>query len=371
MEHPEKRDLDLTRKQLCAWLAGKLPSAGDVRIHGMSAPAEAGASNETLLFDAEWDSAGEVHHEHLVIRLKPRGMTLFPTYDLALQFRIMQVLDGTNVPVPRMRWLEMDDGPLGVPFYVMDRMNGRVPSDSPPMHLAGWITELSPEQRGRLWWNGIETMTRVHRLDWRALGFDFLAEPQRGATPLEQQLHCYDEYLNWAIDPSGYPMLQTAQRWLHAHQPEDEPVALCWGDSRLANQIFDDQLNCVALLDWELARLGDPVQDLAWWLTLDRCFSEGLGIPQLPGFPDRAATIARWEQLLGRQARHLGYYEVLGLYRYSIMMARLTVTYKHYGIYPFDDDLFMYNIGGTTLTRVFEEVSGVRAGTPPRPRACG
>src|SRR5574340_1306394 len=106
MEHPEKRDLDLTRKQLCAWLAKKMPEHADLRIHGLSAPAEAGASNETFLFDLEWAGGNGVHREGLVVRLKPRGMTLFPTYDLALQCRIMRSLEATAVPVPRVRWLE-------------------------------------------------------------------------------------------------------------------------------------------------------------------------------------------------------------------------------------------------------------------------
>lgn len=358
MEHPEKRDLDLTRNQLCAWLAGKLPERRDLRIQGLSAPAEAGASNETFLFDLESAGANGTQRESLVVRLKPRGMTLFPTYDLALQCRIMRALAGTAVPVPHVRWLEPDVALLGVPFYVMDRVPGRVPTDNPPLHMAGWVTEISPAERERLWWNGIEAMTRVHRLDWRALGFEFLAEPQRGATPLEQQLHYYDDYLHWAIDPSNYPVLRNVQNWLRANQPGDEPVTLCWGDSRLANLVFDEQCNCTALLDWEMARLGDPVQDLAWWLSSDRCFSEGLGIPRLPGFPSWGETVSRWEELVGRKARHLGYYQVLALYRYSIQMARMGAIYRHYGIYPFDDDMFMYNIGGNTLAKVFEEVSG-------------
>src|SRR5439155_21392253 len=92
----------------------------------------------------------------------------------------------------------------------------------------------------------------------------------------------------------------------------DAGIALCWGDARLGNQIFAGQ-TCVAVLDWEMAHLGDPVADLAWWIALDRCFSEGVGAPRLAGFPDRDATIARWEQLTGRRARHFEYYEIFAL----------------------------------------------------------
>ncbi len=359
MAHPEKRDLDLTQKQLAEWLAGKLPGARGIRIAALSSPSETGFSSDTLLFNAEWADASGPHREELVIRFKPRGMVVFPSYDVGLQYRVMKTLgEQTTVPVPRMRWFEPDERLLGAPFYVMDRVHGRVPPDNPPYHVTGWITELAPEERTRLWWNGLEAMTRVHRLDWRALGFDFLTEPQRGATPLQQHLHYYDEFLDWGMDRSKLPLIEKVGTWLHDHQPQDEPVGLCWGDARPGNQIFDDQLNCVAVIDWEMVRLGNPVQDLAWWINLDRSFTEGLGIERLPGFPDRVATVARWEELVGREARHLRYYEILGLYCFSIIMCRVILQMKYYEIMPAESDMDVNNLASVTLAHTFEEVGG-------------
>ncbi len=359
MAHPEKRDLDLTQRQLAGWFAGKLAGARDIRIAGLSSPSETGFSSDTLLFDAEWTDGARPQRQRLVIRFKPRGMVVFPSYDVGLQYRVMKTLgERTNVPVPRMRWFEPDEQLLGAPFYVMDHVHGRVPPDNPPYHVTGWITELAPEQRTRLWWNGLEAMTRVHRLDWRALGFEFLAEPQRGATPLQQHLHYYNEFLDWGMDRSKLPLIEKVGAWLHHNQPQGEEVRLCWGDARPGNQIFDDQLNCVAVIDWEMVRLGNPVQDLAWWLNLDRSFSEGLGIERLPGFPDRAATIARWEELVGREARHIGYYEILGLYCFSIIMCRVILQMKYYEIMPPESDMDVNNLASVTLARAFEEVSG-------------
>ncbi len=354
MPPPKTRDLDLTRRQLCEWLGGKLPGACNLRISGLKGPSETGFSSDTLMFDAEWTDGGP-RRERLVARFKPSGFTVFPTYDMLMQYRVMKILGGTDVPVPRMRWLEEDEGLLGAPFYVMDRVDGRVPTDNPPYHSGGWIPDLAPREREALWWSGFETMARVHRLDWRALGFGFLDKPARGATPLAQQLHEYDEYFSWGMDRSRHPLIERAQRWLHANQPSHEPVALCWGDSRPGNQIFNGT-RCVAVLDWEMARIGDPVQDLAWWITLDRCFSEGLGIERLPGFPDRQATIARWEQLVGRGARHLAYYEMLGLYKFAIIMSRVILQMKHYEIFPADSDMDVNNLATVVLVRVLDEV---------------
>lgn len=357
MPAPKTRDLDLTRDQLRRWLATKLAGARDVQITELKGPSETGFSSDTLMFDAEWTNDG-ARRERLVARMKPTGFTVFPTYDIAMQYRVMKTLgERTDVPVPRMRWLEEDPSVVGVPFYVMDRVDGRVPTDNPPYHTGGWMPDLAPEERTALWWSGFEAMARVHRLDWRALGFDFLAKPERGASPLAQQLHEYDEFFSWGMERSRYPLIERAQRWLHAHQPADEHVAVCWGDSRLGNQIFNGT-RCVAVIDWEMARLGDPVQDLAWWIALDHCFSDGLGVERLAGIPDRQATIARWEALVGRAALHFTFYEVLGLYKFAAIMARVILQMKHYEIFPADSDMDVNNLATGPLARVLDEVGG-------------
>jgi aminoglycoside phosphotransferase (APT) family kinase protein len=349
-----RRNLELTQRQLTTWLQRTL-AADDLVLTELRGPSETGFSSDTLLFEARWTDGAGAHHARLVARFKPSGFTVFPTYDMAQQFTIMHHLGRTDVPVPRMRWLEADEGPLGAPFYVMDRVDGRVPSDNPPYHVGGWLQELMPSDREALWWSGLDAMARVHRLDWRALGFGFLDQPARGTTPLAQQLHEYDAYVRWGMERERYPLLERAERWLHAHRPADEPVAVCWGDSRLGNQIFDGT-TCVAVIDWEMARLGDPVQDLAWWIALDRCFSEGLGVERLAGLPDPHATIARWESLVGRAARHFAYYEVLALYKFTAIMARVSLQLKHYEIFPADSDMDVDNLASATLARTLDDV---------------
>jgi aminoglycoside phosphotransferase (APT) family kinase protein len=111
------------------------------------------------------------------------------------------------------------------------------------------------------------------------------------------------------------------------------------------------------LLDWEMVRLGDPVQDLAWWIGSDRCFSEGLGAPRLQGLPDRAPTVARWEQLTGRRAEHLDYYEVLALTRFSVTMARIGLQMKHYEVLPPESDFDVVNLASLTLERQLAELA--------------
>lgn len=353
---PVQRDVERTRRQLTEWLRVKIPGSNGLEVVDLRGSSEAaGFSSETLLFCAEWNASDERHREECVLRLEPRGFNIFPSYDIPLQFHVMQKLWDSDVPVPRMRWLEEDESVLGVPFYVMDKVEGRVPTDQPPYHTGGWVQELPPERRTQLWWSGLDAMGRVHKLDWRALGFESLAEPQRGATSLEQQLHYYDEYFSWGTDRSRYPMTQAGLDFLDANRPEDPPVALCWGDSRLANQIFEHE-ECVAVIDWEMVHLGSPVEDLAWWLMADRCFSEGIGAERSSGFPDRAETVAHWENETGFEARDLPYYEVLALMRFTLHMARIGLKMKHQGILPEESHFDHDNLASQMLARRLEEI---------------
>jgi aminoglycoside phosphotransferase (APT) family kinase protein len=353
----DERDLEQTTEQLRGWLARKLSvPEDDVRIENVNAPLSTGFSSDTLLFDLVHARDGEEHREGLVARLEPEEYVIFPHYDVAAQARVLQRLEDTDVPVPLVRWLEPDPATLGVPFYVMTRVDGRIPTDNPPMHDEGWIAEeLSESEREAIWWNGLEAMTKVHRVDWRALDFEFLAEPRRGPTALDQQLDYWNEYFRWGMEASRHPEVAQALDYLEHNKPESQPVALCWGDSRLANQIFDG-VDCVAVLDWEMARLGDPVQDLAWWLASDRCFSEGLELERLPGFPGKAETIARWEALTNREAASFDYYTILALTRFSMNMARVGQYMKKIEIIDEENEFDYENLASITLRRALSEL---------------
>jgi aminoglycoside phosphotransferase (APT) family kinase protein len=127
-------------------------------------------------------------------------------------------------------------------------------------------------------------------------------------------------------------------------------VRLCWGDARIGNMIFDD-FRCVAVLDWEMVTLGNPVKDLAWFLFLDHHHSGGIDAPRLEGFPHREETIERWEERTGLSARHVAYYETYAAFRFSVIMIRLAQQLQHYGFLPADATLEVDNIPSRLLAR--------------------
>jgi aminoglycoside phosphotransferase (APT) family kinase protein len=351
MPAPQGRDLDATREGLERWFGRKLPDAREIRASGLAGPGTTGFSNDTLMFDLEWRQGGKACREPLVVRIEPTGPRVFPEYDLARQFRIQSLLGETDVPVARMFWEEADASLLGAPFYVMERVEGRIPTDSPPYHVGGWVGEIRPQERASLWWSGLEVLSSIHRLDWKGIGLAFLERPEPGATPVDRELVYYAKYLDWAWTKHTrpHPICAPALDWLWRNRPgDDEPAVLCWGDARIGNMVFRD-FRCVAVLDWEMATLGSPELDLAWWLFLDRHHSAGCGVPRLPGFPSRERTVVRYEQLTGRRIRHLDYYEIFAAFRFSVIMIRLAQKMIEYGALPPDSALEIDNIPSRLL----------------------
>ncbi len=349
-----QRDLELTRKQLREWFAARLPEARKLELSELRGPSLTGFSSDTLMFDLCWEESGEKRREKLVARLEPIGERVFPHYDLDLQFRAMQSLECTDVPVPRMRWQEKDAEVLGVPFYIMECIEGQIPPDTPTYHAEGWVTQLDPHQRASLWWSGLEVLARIHRLNWRTLGLDFLHQAESGPGSLERQLADYERFLAWAARGRRLPVSEAGLEWLKRNRPsEPEPSSLCWGDSRLGNMIFRDG-RCVAVLDWEMVTLGNPEQDFAWWLFFDRHHSEGVGTVRLAGFPEREESLARYQQWIGREVRNLHYYEVFAAFRFSVIMVRVAEQLVHFGLLPEDSEFPRENTCTKILTELLE-----------------
>jgi aminoglycoside phosphotransferase (APT) family kinase protein len=336
MPVPTKRDTDLARKKLAEWLHDKT-GADDVAVGELSGPAASGFSNETIIFDATWD--GETRR--LVARVAPSQYTVFMESEFETQYRVMKILsDNDVVPIPTMRWFEPSDEWLGAPFWIMDFVEGEVPSDSPFFTQGGWLLEAAPAQQAQLHRSGLEAMAKLHTCDWEALGLGFLDRPHRGRTGIEQQLTYYDEAYAWAKGQSigdEFPVLDAAFAWLHEHMPEpgSEPIRLVWGDARVGNQMFKD-FECVAVLDWEMVSLGSPVIDLAWWIFLNRHHSEAVGVPQHPGFPSVEDTARQWSELTGLTVTddELHYYQVFSGVRFGVVMMRISQMGALLGLMP-------------------------------------
>ena len=327
------QDLEGIRSKLTAWLARQLPAGSSgLEISDLKIPEGAGHSNTTLLFDARWSEGGSAKGGGFVARVRPHGRGVFPEYDMRLQYRCMEILGAhTDIPVPRMLWFEDDEHVLGGPFYVMEKLDGVVPADNPPYAIAGWVAEATPEQQDALWRRSIAVLARIHTLDWKKLGFEFLDRPLNGPMGFEQQLAYYREYLGWAAGGRATGELDQTLVWLETHKPEDDRIVLNWGDSRISNMMYRD-FTPIAVLDWEMACLGPPEADVAWFVFMNEFLTNAIGLPGIAGFPNLAETVAEYEKHAGFRLRDLHYFSVWAAFRFAVIMEAIETLMIHNGI---------------------------------------
>lgn len=348
-------DTELAAKRLADWLSAKQPGAQDVTVTDLSVPGAGGLSNETVLFTAHWRDAHGEQTRGMVARVQPDGPGVFPDYDLRKEASVISALaDHSPVPVPKVYFFEEDPSVFGSPFLVMQRIDGRIPADDPPFTAAGWVLDLTPDQRRQMWHNSLDVLAQIHAVDWRALGLDFLDTPEN-QSGLEAGLAKWRRTFEWATEGEPNPTLEAALSWLDEHRPDrDEPKVLNWGDARVGNIIFSDELTADGVLDWEMVALAAREQDLGWWLFLMRHHTEGVGLPLPAGIPDRGETVDYYEQKTGHQVHDLDYYEVLAGTRLSILMARAAHMMIGAGLLPPDSPMAQSNPASQLVAKLLD-----------------
>jgi len=266
-----------------------------------------GFSNETYVATLAHPERDE---ERLVLRLPPSRTGLFPTYDMGRQYAFMQGLQPEpGLRMARCRWLERDETVLGRPFFVTSFVDGDVAGDHPNYVREGWIRDASVEQRRRLWDSSFEQLHRLARVRWQGRMLDAVDWPERGRSRFVQHVEMWSHLGAWGHsqlpDDGVDPLLQELQSWLRAHQPRHEIAGIVWGDARFGN-IICRNFQPAALLDWELAVIGDPMIDLAYMLFhvfLTQVVHGDADTPrQFEGFRGDAQTVAQWCDAAGRPA---------------------------------------------------------------------
>lgn len=362
-----QRDPEQIKGVLTEWMAGQMPEASDVTITDLVVPQSSGFSNETFLVDATWNEDGAQVEAEMVLRSQPAMNLLFPEIDLVTQqYLSMKLLgESSNVPVPRMRWAERDSSIIGGPFFMMDRLHGLVPGDVPPYTQEGFVCDMTPEQRARWAYNGIEAMTRVGKVDWKAAGFGHLDLTHHGALGPEQRMGYFRNYREWALRGEAHPVIDPTWEWLVANWPDDGAhIELCWGDARPGNQMYGgaDLTEVIGVFDWEMVSLGNSESDLGWWLFLQEFSLASGGATLLPGMLDHDASIAVWEELAGRPANHVAFYETLAGFQFGLVMVRIAQTYVEQSGDPQMGMMAIYNpVNALTARRLGIEVPGLDA----------
>ncbi len=334
---PETRDLEILREQVTRWIAAKLlPHASDIRLIDFAYPRGAGQSHETILFAAAWNEGGARRTQGYVLRIKPTWHTVYPDDLFAEQYQIMRVMhEHGRVRVARPMCFEEDTAILGAPFFIMEKVAGRVAVSIPPYSQVGWVADATPAQRRKMWEGGVRQLAEIQNTPLSKV--DFL----RGCTPgaaegLEQEWDRYVRFIAWLERDQPRPLLHKGLARLRSMWPDNQPAGIVWGDARLGNMMFDDNFDVVAVMDWEQPSLGGALHDLAWWVFNSRAMHSGAepGRPYLPGMGSREETIALWRDVTGIPTDDIEWYEDFTALKYACLSIRTTTLRG----YPVPDD---------------------------------
>jgi aminoglycoside phosphotransferase (APT) family kinase protein len=255
----------------------------------------------------------------VVLRRPPRGPLPPSAHDVLREARLLRALEPTPVRAPRVLAVCDDPEVIGAPFYVMERVEGVVITSEVPPPLD------TPAEKERIATELIDALVELHDADWRAIGLEDFGKP---SGYLERQLRRFTGL--WEHNRTReIPEVAIVGEWLKANMPESPDATIVHGDYRLGNTMMaaDAPARLVAIFDWEMATIGDPLADLGYlmmfWLEADDP-SVGMydlqGVTRQEGFPTRQEMIAMYEERSGRSMRSLTWYVTLALWKAIVFM---------------------------------------------------
>lgn len=325
-------DIELIRVRLECWLREKLTDAQDLILADLSFPEESGESSVTLILNTV--SRGATRH--YICRMKPRDSQVFTDHDLPLQYNLMKLAGANGIPVPPLLGFESDESLVGSDFYIMGFVDGQIPTDNPPYAFGSWVTELTDAQRTTQWRNGLETLASIHQINIAASKVSGIPESAKNASPAQYEIDKFRALITPDIRGRLPAVVLQAVDYVADNAPQDGPRRLCWGDSRPGNVIWKD-LQPNAVIDWEMASIGDPLQDVSWWYWIDYINCLGLGVPRLGGLPSLKEVYQQWHELTGLPILHSDYYDLFTVVRFAIILEKKFFSLEKAGIGVIDN----------------------------------
>lgn len=251
----------------------------------------------------------------LVLRKQPDGELLKSAHAVDREYRIMRALHSSEVPVPTALFYCNECEVIGKPFYVMDRLQGRVMSNYA-------LPEIAPAERRAYLFALAETLARLHAVDWQAAGLSDYGKP---GNFFARQIARWSR--QWeASKQAENPDIDRLIEWLPAHLPPGDETTIAHGDFRMGNVMFHPtQPRVIAVLDWELSTLGHPLADVAYsslpWLTEPDVFEglRGLDLAQLR-LCGQQEYLDAYRKASGRDDEVLPFHHAFSLFRFAVIL---------------------------------------------------
>jgi aminoglycoside phosphotransferase (APT) family kinase protein len=257
------------------------------------------------------------------------GHVLPTAHDMAREFRILDALEGTNVPVPRPVHLCTDTTVLGVTFYVMERLHGHIVRDAFPSGYADGLEEQRAIAEAL-----VDTLVELHAVDWRAVGLEDFGHPDGF---MERQLRRWKQQWERSVT-RDLPAMDSLIKGLESKLPSSPAPSIVHGDFRLDNTILDptEPGRIVGVLDWEMSTIGDPLADLGLLLVywpepsnnpdIDGPLAS-IAARAIPGFPSREEVALRYATKSGRDVSTVPFYVAFGFFKLAVILEGIHARY--------------------------------------------
>ncbi|HVE75193.1 MAG TPA: phosphotransferase family protein [Actinomycetota bacterium] len=275
----------------------------------------AGHSNETFFL--------KKGGRDLVLRRPPLAVYLPTAHDVLREYRVLSALQSTKVRVPRTVLSCEDESVIGAPFYLMEKVEGPVLRSELPEELRTSRSEIGREL--------VNALAELHAVDYEQVGLGGLG---KAAGYLERQIKRWTGQLDLATSITStsreVPQMWEVRHWLAANVPESSRSTIVHGDYKLDNVVYGatSPARLVAILDWEMCTLGDPLADLGWMISFwreagdqeDPVFQGLSSVTAAQGFSTRAELVQLYEELTGTQTESLTWYVVLAVWKLACLL---------------------------------------------------
>ena len=252
-----------------------------------------------------------------VLRRPPRVVPPGRNETMLREFRVLEALNGTDVPHPEAFAACDDPEVIGSSFYLMGLVDGWS-----PMNMDGWPAPFDTDLDARygLAIELVDGIARLSRVDWRARGLEGFGKPEGFH---DRQVDRWLAHLS-AVQFRDLPGLDVASDWLRSHKPSHWEPGIIHGDYQFANVMFSHgaPARLAAMVDWEMSTVGDPLLDLGWVMNgwTDPGEDRTGGYVDLTGMPSRDEMLAHYAAVSGRSVDEIDYYVILARFKLAIVL---------------------------------------------------
>lgn len=269
----------------------------------------------------------QIEDKEYVLRRPPFG-AIKRGHDMGREFKVQSGLYKAFSKVPKMHTFSDDEGIIGCPFYVMEKVNGIILNAQEAKKRN--IPATAFKTIANSWLN---TFVELHQVNYKTIGLEDLGKPEGY---VERQVFNWGkQYLKAAIDE--VPAADKVMKWMEEHQPKKYQYSLVHNDFKYDNVVFKDESwnEVSAVLDWEMATLGDPLMDLGtslgyWTMANDHpMVRQGIPSPtSMEGNPSRSDIVEHYIQKSGREVGHLVFYYAFGLFKIAVIAQQIYYRYS-------------------------------------------